>query len=158
MLVRHTHTQKKIRKKMHAHSLRCGAICCDWTVNVLNYIYSPENIHPQTPRNICCVIDASPASVIERQQLVQNSFWEILTSKRPHENQTKLQRHELRSRLISQVVLSSKMKVTNSWVLFLKKETGLLAFHSRNTTFKCGLMTQENSVSICWRSCAWEQR
>lgn len=135
---------------MHAHLLRCRAICYDLTVYVLSYIYFPENIHPQALGSICYVMNLSSSSVIERQKLFQNSFLEILNQKDPSKNQTKMWgRRELRAQ--TQAVMGREINVTNSWrVLLLKKTTDFLAFHRRNSTFKHELMTpKNNAISIC---------
>lgn len=68
---------------MHTHLLRCRATCYDLTVYALSYIYFLENIHPQALGSICYVMNLSSSPVIERQQLFQKSFLEILNQKDP---------------------------------------------------------------------------
>ena len=137
---------------MYAHVLRCRAICYDLTVYMLSYIYFSEIIHPQALGSICYVMNLSSSSVIERQQLFQNSSLEILNQRDPTETKPKRRGMSSERGPISQAVTSREMNVTNSWrVSLLKKATGFLAFHSRNSMFKCGLMTpKNNAIPIYW--------
>lgn len=111
-----------------------------------------ENNHPQALGSISYVMNLSSSSVIERQHLFQNSFLEILNQKDPTETKPKCGGMSSEHRPISQAVTSHEMNMNNSWrVLLLKKVSDFLAFCSRNSMFKHGLMTpKNNTIPIYW--------